>query len=923
MVCISKQLTAQKYILKLHSTRLKRARWNLTLPLSEARSNDEVISIGDSQQLRWIDEINDIKDADITAKNIKKQIKSLKKLPNSIANRKEIRTLYKRLDSVQYKPDYVCIIMDTVGDYHRACKGFAINGVKYTRLLGTNGGVKNSTIVFVSERVAPILRERINNGRNESIELVPAKFEAYRALTCSGSTPVSMPKGILVVKDCETTFTEDVITLSDEKGNEPAMKYQKDVQITLNESDGYGLILPSLARRWSDELGLDYLASGFNTRFSWEKGMVFCFDFIEFADQVAHKHIVKDAWGNEVDIAQVELVLTTSMLKLWSSYDSIEHYLSMCEKNHYSFGVTKVCPKALENQRDLNYQFIQSYKLSDEDIDRLIKPTVSTIHDILSDDYRKAILFLAGTHIDGKNAMRTENDFARAIMADKRVFDDPFVKRKIFELIRKKIDDAKIGVIQVHGNYSIVSGDPYSLCQSIFELPVTGLLKKGELFNRYWVDSGADKVACFRAPMTCHNNIRLMTIARREELLHWYRYMNTCSIFNSWDTSAHALNGMDKDGDLVLLTDNEVLIRNHVQLPTIMCEQRNAAKTLVDEEKLIRANIDSFGDDIGKITNRVTTMYDVQAQFEPDNEEYQTLDYRIKCGQLFQQNSIDKAKGIVAKPMPKEWYNRGSCRIKPEDEEFLSDDELDRRRFNQVVLADKKPYFMRYIYPDLMEQYRTYLKNTDKKCIRKYRKTIDELLNTENLSEDESVFISYYFRRMPVGVHQCVMNKICKRFEEEFDGFILKTGSDSEYDYSYLKSGQEYTESQYYAVYSLYKQYLQRLADFSQAAKRQRLDKDECVCKKKILIDEFQEKCDRICSSSALLTDIILDICYKRNGTKQFAWDLCANQIIDNLLKANEGRYCYPTECEDGDIGFCGKRFRIETGCVYEGNSNE
>ena len=153
MVCISKQLTAQKYILKLHSTRLKRARWNLTLPLSEARSNDEVISIGDSQQLRWIDEINDIKDADITAKNIKKQIKSLKKLPNSIANRKEIRTLYKRLDSVQYKPDYVCIIMDTVGDYHRACKGFAINGVRYTRLLGTNGGVKNSTIVFVSERV--------------------------------------------------------------------------------------------------------------------------------------------------------------------------------------------------------------------------------------------------------------------------------------------------------------------------------------------------------------------------------------------------------------------------------------------------------------------------------------------------------------------------------------------------------------------------------------------------------------------------------------------------------------------------------------------------------------------------------------------------------------------------------------------------
>ena len=82
-------------------------------------------------------------------------------------------------------------------------------------------------------------------------------------------------------------------------------------------------MLPSLASRWSEELGLDYTMSGGNTRISWEKGMVFTFDFLEFADRVAGTRIIKDAWGNEVDLSDVELILTTSMLKLWDSYDSV------------------------------------------------------------------------------------------------------------------------------------------------------------------------------------------------------------------------------------------------------------------------------------------------------------------------------------------------------------------------------------------------------------------------------------------------------------------------------------------------------------------------------------------------------------------------------------------------------------------------
>lgn len=61
---IAKQLTCQKYIYKIHSSRLRKEKWKLTLPIDEARRNDEVISLADSQVLRWIDELNGITDAD-------------------------------------------------------------------------------------------------------------------------------------------------------------------------------------------------------------------------------------------------------------------------------------------------------------------------------------------------------------------------------------------------------------------------------------------------------------------------------------------------------------------------------------------------------------------------------------------------------------------------------------------------------------------------------------------------------------------------------------------------------------------------------------------------------------------------------------------------------------------------------------------
>lgn len=918
---MAKQQVSQRYIFKINSTRLRKAKWDLTLPLPEARRNEEVISLNDSQMLRWIDELNGLGNTEVEANRIKAEIRSIKQQPQSIQNRREIKRLYEELDRVQFKPDYMHLVIDKDKDLYRACRGFKINGIRYSRLLGTNGGVKNKTIVFVSERLVYQLRERIENGRDATIPQIPAKLEAYRALTCSGSTPVSMPRGILIVPDCETIFKEDVIMLNDEGVDEPEMQYIKDYEITLDESDGYGLMLPSLARRWSEELSLNYVAGGMNTRFSWEKGMVFCFDFLEFADNVANTRIVKDAWGNEVDLSNVELILTTSMVKLWNSYNSIEHYLQCCADNHYSFGVTKTCPMALEIRRNLNYQFIQSYDLDDSQVRELIQPTIDEIQGVIDGDYRQALLFLRGTHLTEEDDINLDVDhIASALMIEPRMFDDPYIKRKIYHQIENRIKRAKIGVVGVHGNYSIVCGDPYALCQNIFGLPVTGLLRAGQIYNGYWAATNATHVACFRAPMTCHNNIRKMEVARGAEVEHWYQYMTTCTLLNAWDTTSQALNGADKDGDLVMLTDNRVLVDNIRHMPTIFCAQRKGAKIEVSEDDLIRANIASFGDDIGRTTNWITSMFDVQANFPADSEEYRVLDYRIKCGQLYQQNCIDKAKGIICKPMPRSWYDRHSNKL-PEN---YSEDDVAARDFNLRVIADKKPYFMRYIYPSLMSQYNTYIKNTRTKCMREFRMNVTELLaipDTDRTPEQND-FIRYYLSRMPVGMNNCVMNRICRIFEEEFDGYLKLNYSGNAFDTTLMKSSSEYTRHQYLAISKLYKQHNERLMEQVQALKNGRdAELGERAWRANNLQRIFQEECLKVCSNNKQLCDLVVDVCYQRVGTQQFAWDVCGGQIINNLLDRNGFMISYPVQDDNGDISYGGQRFcMIRKRSVYGGD---
>ena len=556
---MSKQLYNQRMILKLNSKTLKENNWDFNITIEQAKEEvfpeNKLISLGDSQLLRFFRQIKGINYSEEEINKVKKEIKISKKIDKN--NVEHINKLYDKLYGMVFMDGYIAVVFDNKKDFDRATNkdGFKVNGKKYKRLIGTTGGVKQNTVMFCEESIHEELNNKLENDWNKKTKLIPAKFEAYKSLSASASSPVTQPRGILVIKDASVRVNDKVIMISDD--GEGKFKIQHDFDYTAEKEfcDGCGMISPRLAEQWAIDLGLtkivngkvvaDYIPSGFNTRWSYNKGMVFTFPYLEFATEVAGEYMVKDAWDNYQDIRNVDIILTTNMLKLWNAYDSIEDYISKCNKNGYKLSVSKVCPKILEEKRNMNYQYLQSYEMSDEDLYELCKENIDIINGSLGDKWENMVLYTNGENMTEKNITSIDYVIDRALLIDKNVAKDGFIKKKVANMIKRKINDSKKGVIQVNGNYSIISGDLYGLCQGMFGLPITGILNKNEFYSNTWNEKGVNKIVAYRSPMTSHNNIKIMNLVKNEKTEKWFRYMKTCTVFNAWDTTTDKMNGAD------------------------------------------------------------------------------------------------------------------------------------------------------------------------------------------------------------------------------------------------------------------------------------------------------------------------------------------------------------------------------------------
>lgn len=844
---------SQHKIFKIDTNFLKLNNWNVEINEDDAMKQGYLVSLFDSQFFRIIKNI--LKEKNIDFKEI-------------IDNKTGIVK-----DNIDWTK-YVCsIVFSNKKDFETACKGLVINNQTFVRYCGTTGGLKKNSVIFVNEKIYNELEQRTTSV-DKINKLVPAKYEAYKALTLSSSQEIYQPKKILIVEDCYTEYIDTVLNLDDSNSKEPIKEILSNIKLENNATDGFNLCSYEYIKKVSESLGLDYITSGICLRNKWLKGMLYPFPIKEFADEFNNgEYEIKDIWGEIQRLDEVDMIITESSLKLWSSYDSVDSYLKNCKESGYKFSVTKIIQEKLEDERDLNYQYLQSYDFSDKDIEILCKDTIDYLKGSMGGDYEKTLEFLGV-----KEELPKEDGWIKALALNKNMLNDSYVIDCIHRLIKKKINDAKIGKLKCNGNFQIFSNDPFVFMENVCKIEPKGILTKNECYSSYWVDKDVSEILAFRSPMSCHNNIRKLKVINSDKCKKWYRYMKNILIVNSFDSFCKAENGEDGDGDANYSTNNSILLNKFINLPAIQCVQKTAEKKNITKKEIELSNKKAFGNDVGSITNYVTSMKEVQSHFDKDSKEYKELDYRIACGQLYQQNSLDSIKGIVSKPMPKYWYNKKACEKDP---------------FNLSICADKKPYFMIYRYKNEKKKYNEYLNDNNLKCIQLFGITLEELLkkNEIDMTDNQLQFVKWYYIKMPVGLGRCAMNKICYHIEKNMNGYKVNLESSANFYDNFLKGIVDnvnvHTDKRE-ELQELLNEYVSRISSHkSNYSENAGDDKDEAQIKRDQLKKWARDKAKEICKRDEERLKIIIEMCYGNNKNKQFCWDTVGDLICHKLEGMN------------------------------------
>jgi hypothetical protein len=899
----------QYYIFKINTNYLKSKKYNINLSLKDARKSGMVVSLGDSQMLR---SLRLLKHQNIIQEEINfllKEKQKIKKKKSSQENCNKLLEIEQKIDENLFVPEIISVLVDDIRHYTTIGQnGFILNNKKYKRLLCGAGQARRNNALFIQEDYEIPLKNILNNNHNPETEITPAKYSAYFALASSASIPVSEPY-FCIVPDYEIVRTEQVDYIEEiEDGDD--LVYEADKNITFNLWDGQGIISPRQAQIWANDLELDYIPSNFIIRANFLKGMVCVIDFHKFAEENNKKYIT-DIYGKQVNILDVDIILTQSQFKLWNAYNSTVDYIDNCRKNNLGWGITRVSPKQENNYTFLNYQFIQALNLNDQQIKFLCNQTLDYFSFILKNKIEYTLLYLLGknsTSYSIEILSQVFDNVTKALILNNKLIEDPYIKNHILHSLNKKIKESYIGNLLVDGQYTMMVNDPYAFMEYIFGLPIDGLLKRNEHYNKYWIDKNVNKIAAMRAPLTYSSEVNILNLKNNEKIQEWYQYLNSCAIYNVFGLDDLIHGGSDRDGDIVCLTNNQSVIDGVQTGLPIYYDVKKTPKQKIIESKLYLSDIKGFNQKIGFVTNCATSATAMLSTLKQNTSEYNETLNRLKRFRKEQGNNIDSTKGLITKPFPVHWTQwrkiSGSA----------TEQEKQESEFYNKIVINKRPLFMRHLYSDYNNKYSNYINKINSKVDDIFHKPLYDILSSGScISEEENKWVKIYFKYNPFIESDCLMNKICNYMEEntkELKRDILNYET-PEKIISILKNKNIITDPiKYKQMHNLYDIYKSEKNHFKQI-----LNQNTGQVYK--TIEQYnkvmKQEAFKISSNGSELANLAIDICYIAHpkDNKNFAWNIFGDEIIKNVF-LNKQEICkVPFKDKNGDIKYMNEKYKM------------
>ena len=405
------------------------------------------------------------------------------------------------------------------------------------------------------------------------------------------------------------------------------LEEHKDLEVEHNFADVCGFMFPSLAEEIQKKLHKDY-----NIDFAIirelgtaTKGLIVRFNWKEYLKQEhgLSKLIVKDFWGNAIDLFKADMILNATQVK-WAKWFNNAEEIEALKKNYKdyyrllnSLTVTKVNKKNPKDYTLSNYQILSNLNLTEKELQELSKDTEDIYKKVIDKDIDATRILLGDIAREDLEVLSASTKAHKLLQMEEKLIDIETIKYTVNSMLNKKVHQLAGGKLYLKGRYNMLCADPILYFSNLINAEyknntiIAKNTKNGLKAKTNYIPREQGNRVLARCPLNSATEMVKTTLA--EDNIHnkYLGNLTTELIFFGLDNNLMLMSGADCDGDLAFAINNKTIynaVIGDIDQNGIDWNFRNqfdggTYKCLYIKENVVNCVLENAGNSIGKLSN--------------------------------------------------------------------------------------------------------------------------------------------------------------------------------------------------------------------------------------------------------------------------------------------------------------------------------
>lgn len=519
--------------------------------------------------------------------------------------------------------------------------------IHYKMLYRSTGKAKKGSCMFICRRLykkaLDFLYMGIKLPRNNAPIVEVSAYAPLVSSAITGKVKIK-PENILILKDVERTFNTNVISVETDENKHCIARRRDNYTLKNTLFDGQALIDSRIFPSWGN--GYILLRHHFCKMAAFSTNIQSFFqDYFGDGYQSA---TVKDMFGNDHYVKDIELITTDNAMKWLKFGKSYDYWCEKVHENHCMFGVVKTAHESkLGNVQRMSYQMVNSLDYSI--MEQVTKESVDYVNRLKQDDEE----FLK--YLDKNQNFSNDYEVLTALCNQNPDFTrSGYFRDRKRKIIENYVLNMKSGKLLQNAENLVIVGSPYAMLL----YAASGNECDTDRDDTFYVEDGTiqcyterfnsgEYLAFFRSPFNSKNNLTYLHNVYHEKLERYFNLGRQIIAVNMIGTDFQDRNnGSDQDSDSGYTTNQADIVEHaricYMNYPTIVNnipKDQNVYKKTMDDYCRIDNGLANSQLAIGESSNLAQIAQTYACNF--DDQKYS--DY-ICILSVLAQVAIDSAK---------------------------------------------------------------------------------------------------------------------------------------------------------------------------------------------------------------------------------------------------------------------------------------